>query len=304
MVNPTYVSQASPSEYGAALRLIFAHLAQDQQHTQIKITANEARAGRVSLEGIFVAKRSEKIVGATWCQVLPGHTAAVWPPRLEVDEAQGTLGQLYDAATRYLTTRQVRLAQCLVDTDCSPDAQALREAGFEYAADLLYMVSTRDAFPESRPSRQLEYEPYVPANQQRLASLVQRTYRDTLDCPALDGVRSLQDVLDGYEATGEHDPGRWLYIRTKTADVGCLLLADHPREKQWELIYMGLVPEARGHGWGLEATRYAQWLTGQAQRDRLVLAVDAANRHAVRSYAAAGFTVWDRRSVFMKVFDE
>ena len=33
-------------------------------------------------------------------------------------------------------------------------------------------------------------------------------------------------------------------------DVGVLLLADHPRARHWELMYMGLVPEARGTGLG------------------------------------------------------
>ena len=36
-------------------------------------------------------------------------------------------------------------------------------------------------------------------------------------------------------------------------------------------------------------------------RQRLVLAVDAANEPALRTYAAAGFQAWDRRSVFIRV---
>ena len=42
----------------------------------------------------------------------------------------------------------------------------------------------------------------------------------------------------------------------------------------------------------------------QAERKRLVLAVDAANEPALRMYAAAGFQAWDRRSVFVRVLDE
>ena len=39
-----------------------------------------------------------------------------------------------------------------------------------------------------------------------------------------------------------------------------LLLADHPKARHWELMYMGLVPEVRGRGWGRQIARYAQWL--------------------------------------------
>ena len=73
-------------------------------------------------------------------------------------------------------------------------------------------------------------------------------------------------------------------------DVGCLLIADWPQNDQWELIYMGVVPEARGRGYGVAVVRQAQWLAGCAGRQRLVLAVDTANEPAMRVYAAAGFS--------------
>jgi len=296
------VTQAVASEFEPALRLVFAHLAPDQQRAQISRTMHD----KASLDGVFVAKRAEEIIGATWCHVLPGHTAVVWPPRQAMDEARKMVGWLYDAVCQYMTAKKVRLAQCLVNTDSGPDAEGLRGAGFDYATDLLYMVSSHERFPECPLGCELTYQPYTPADHQRLASLVEQTYQGTLDCPALDGVRSIQDVLMGYQATGEYDPSRWLFIQSQTGDaetgsVGCLLLADHPRDKQWELIYMGLVPEARGRGWGLEATRQAQWQVRQAGRDRLVLAVDATNKYAVRVYAEAGFVTWDRRSVFTKI---
>ena len=64
------------------------------------------------------------------------------------------------------------------------------------------------------------------------------------------------------------------------------------------------MPAARGRGWGLEVVRHAQWLSGQASRNRLILAVDAANEPALRIYAAAGFQSWDQKSVYVLVLDE
>jgi ribosomal protein S18 acetylase RimI-like enzyme len=80
-----------------------------------------------------------------------------------------------------------------------------------------------------------------------------------------------------------------------------LLLADHPDSQQTELVYCGLAPDWRGRGWGLQITRRAQWAARCDSRQRLMLAVDAANRHALAIYAEAGFRAYDRRRVFGKI---
>jgi mycothiol synthase len=82
--------------------------------------------------------------------------------------------------------------------------------------------------------------------------------------------------------------------------VGCLLMTDYPEQGNCELIYMGVVPEARGHRWGVLISRHAQWVTRNAGRQRLVLAVDAANRPAIGMYSAAAFRAWDRRIVYLQ----
>jgi ribosomal protein S18 acetylase RimI-like enzyme len=66
-----------------------------------------------------------------------------------------------------------------------------------------------------------------------------------------------------------------------------------------ELVYLGVIAQARGRGLGYALTRYAQWMTRQAGRGKLVLAVDADNAKALRLYAEAGFQSWDRRSVLV-----
>ncbi len=32
----------------------------------------------------------------------------------------------------------------------------------------------------------------------------------------------------------------------------------------WEIVYLGIMPEVRGHGFGLDATRSAQWFARRA----------------------------------------
>ena len=67
-----------------------------------------------------------------------------------------------------------------------------------------------------------------------------------------------------------------------------------------ELVYMGLVPDARGNGWGRAMVRHAQWLARRRDRSQLVLAVDQKNLPALAMYEAASFVGWDNRSVWMR----
>src|SRR3712207_8951894 len=42
-------------------------------------------------------------------------------------------------------------------------------------------------------------------------------FRSSLDCPALNGVRDMEDVLAGHKASGEFDPALWFLL---SEDVG------------------------------------------------------------------------------------
>jgi len=66
-------------------------------------------------------------------------------------------------------------------------------------------------------------------------------------------------------------------------------------------VYMGVLPEWRGRGWGIEVAQWAQWRARILGRERLVLAVDAENGPALAAYVAAGFGAWDDRSAYICV---
>lgn len=283
------------------LRLVFARAPDDRRDEQIAALLKRGKEEPDLLAGLVEARDHGRLVGATWIQPEPGRTAIAWPPRMADDAASDELAAaLLDAALGAVASQPIRLLQALVATDTDADARRLVAAGFEHLADLLYLVSTSGSFPVSRPPCALTYEAYSAENHQRLARVVLATYAGSRDCPRLDGVRQIDDVLEGYRATGAFDPSRWLLARHAGQDVGCLLLADHAADDQWELVYMGILPEYRGHGWGIEIVRYGQWLTRCAGRQRLVLAVDADNQPAIDVYAAAGFQGWDRRSAFVR----
>jgi mycothiol synthase len=295
------ISAALPREQRAGLELVLAEVPPARRSKHVAQLIEAARGGRIDLAGLLIARRNHEMVGAVWGQSQPGRTASVWPPAV-VDQQADCVSPLLNELIAWLESNDVRVAQSLLTGQAAQQAALLMEHGFAHLADLLYMVCLPGQFPRDPPASDLRIEPAPQKDDRRLAEMIARTYEDTLDCPQLNGVRDLDDVLAGYRACGEFDPARWLIASRGEQDVGCLLLADHPDEDQWELVYAGLVPQERGRGAGAVLTRHAQFLAGQAGRARLVLAVDAANTPAVTTYERAGFVTWDRRSAYLRIF--
>lgn len=296
------IGLAAAEHRGAALELALGSLPKAEREGLLRQAL--ARTGeKAAGEGLFEARRGGRLAGALCSELQPGRTAGLWPPQIAASEAEGEtcLTALIDAALEWLLAKEVRIVQSLLPTDAGRDADRLRAAGFTHPADLLYLVSDASRFPEALADSGLSFDRAADRSDAELAKLVEATYEQTLDCPSLNGVQDCGDVLAGYRATSSFDPSRWFVARHSGQDVGCLLLADIAEANQWLLVYMGLLPAARGRGLGIELVRHAQRLCGQAGRARMVLAVDAENAPAIKIYAAAGFVAWDRRSVWLRV---
>jgi ribosomal protein S18 acetylase RimI-like enzyme len=283
----------------AALAWIFAELS--PQGRAERIGKLRAACANRPVEGLWAAYRGARVVGAVRAHVQPGRTALVTPGCVAPEEPPETARELLSRAVESLPGQGVQVAQAVLETGCGPAADRLLDGGFRHVANVLYLVSLENAFPESAPAEHLEFVPYSQRRHREFAELVERTYEGTLDCVALDAVRAVDDVLAGYRGAGPFDPARWLVARSEGREVGCVLVGEDPAGDPWELVYLGVVPEARGRGHGLALTRHVQWLAREAGRKRIVLAVDVANAPAKRVYAAAGFVGWDRRSVYLRV---
>ena len=285
------------------LNLLLSHVEHHQRTAQIAASLEAERTGKLTMDGMLEARRDQQLVGTAWCYSQAGKTAVVFPAQLIEGEPESTAVALHQTMGEYLTAHRVRLAQGLLDTDSSVLANRLRSDGFRRVTDMLYLVSEVSKFPNLQPPSQLDFTIYKLGDRGKMGGLVESTYSGTLDCPALNGIRDINDVLAGYESTGQFNPANWYFVSQGDKFIGCLLLTDHPAEDQGELVYMGLIPSARGRGWGYQITRFAQWSIRRAGRNRLVLAVDAENGPAINAYSTAGFSAWDRRSVFLKLFE-
>ena len=300
------IKELSAGEQESGMRLALRELEEAQYQVQAEAfceAESSSVPARVRLWGAF---QKGILAGSLLVQVQPGRSALLWPPRLIAGEPRETARHLMDAALQSLAASDLRIIQALLPTDVGEDADVLRIAGFRHFSDLLYLVCLDRDFPTvpmmpGSLASGVEFLAIGSEQEQWIANLVEATYIDTLDCPAVNGLRCIEDVLLGYRATGKHDSQGWLIVRHRGEDIGCLITADYPQHNTRELIYMGLAPAARRQGLGTTIIRHALWLTAQAGQQRLVLAVDAANEPALRMYAAAGFQAWDRKSVFIRV---
>lgn len=298
------VIRCPPELRAAALRLLHAAGDPLQQEGLADAVAAARTGGDSAFDGLFVA--ADQVGGACWVQPTAGRTAVVWPPAPRAPAGR----RLLRSAAQYVDAANIPVAQINVAVRDAFDPAVMTDGGFSQLARLLYLyadvprsyVRAVEHHPPAAGS--YEFLGHADDDPAQLAALVEATYAGTLDCPALDGVRSSGDVLAGYRVQGGYLPQHWYRVKAPGPNgrpIGVLILSSYAATGNWELVYMGVVPQARGQGVGRVIVDFALQAAAQGGAERLVLAVDADNSHAVETYRAAGFIEWDRRVVYARL---
>ncbi|MEX2171167.1 MAG: GNAT family N-acetyltransferase [Pirellulales bacterium] len=301
MSAPTEILVCPPPLRAEAIKLVLRDLTPEQQVATVASTARLPEKSLDGLDALFVAICQRQITAAVWAQPQPGRTATLWPPQFAGESDTDVASELIEAATRRTGESDAAMLQAVIEPTDTFTPNLLLSAGFAHVAKLLYLEWLPKHFERSmRPVPQ--FEPYHSGLRESLKQVIGQTYIGSLDCPKLDHLRSLDDVLEGYQATGDFDPTMWMLVRAEGHDVGALLLAWFAQTQQAELIYMGIVPAARGQGMGAALLSQAQALAIERRAEKLLLAVDAANIPARKLYQRAGFREWSQRNVYMRAF--
>jgi ribosomal protein S18 acetylase RimI-like enzyme len=232
---------------------------------------------------------------------MPGASGILWPPQTIPKNDRYTADQLMRSAGAWLASQGAKLVQSLLLPEESGLARPLEANGFVRITRLCYLrhqLKLPAAFP--RPEDRLVYQCYESSERELFHQTLLRTYEQTLDCPEVSGVRTLEEIIAGHKAQGIHDPRHWWLAVLEGQAVGVLLLAEMPDDKGWDILYLGVVPEARRRGFGQELTRKALHEAKTAEAPQLTLAVDARNRPAWNLYKKLGFEAFDEREVYLK----
>ena len=284
----------------AALDLVFRSLGDELRRTHT--AALLANHGRTSLDGLLVHCTDGVVEAAIFVELQPGCVASFWGPAMadtSMIDRDAAAAVLIEAGRRWAMKQEIELAQTLLTEDTAKLAEVYHAAGFTTRAELDYLVSNVQDTAESAGNGEIQLAACTSADSESLAALIEQTYEGTQDCPELNGVRSMRHVLAGYANAGDSSENHWFFVCQGAETVGVLLMAEHTAQNQAELVYMGIVPAARGRGYGLALTRLAQLKARQLGRTRMILAVDTRNNPALDLYAQAGFFVFDRRTALL-----
>ena len=286
----------------AALELVFATLPEDLRVAHVGSLL--AGSDEKPLDGLLVRGGETSIEAAIFVEPQPGCVASFWGPAFAAESTEkeaDTAAALIAAGRTWAESREIQLAQTLLTGAADRLAGVYCDAGFSIRAELDYLIC--DVRYAERPCEDhgLELVNCTPADREALAAVIDKTYEGTRDCPELNGARDMQHVLDGYAAAGDSAEQHWYLVRRAGETVGVLLLAEHMSQDQAELVYMGVLPSARGCGYGQILTQMAQYQTHVLGHPRIILAVDTRNQPALDHYHGAGFTLFDRRTALLSV---
>src|SRR5438067_2423990 len=77
------------------------------------------------------------------------------------------------------------------------------------ALDLAFQYLRHDLDRIDVSAPRLRWQSYRSADREFFHKTLQFTYDGSLDCPELNGVRTIEEVVAGHIAQGQFDPDRW-----------------------------------------------------------------------------------------------
>ena len=241
------------------------------------------------------------------CLAVPnaGRSAMLFVSHLTDRRREDELAHLLSYAGQRLDSSRVRIAQALLNRLERRSRKAFERAGFFHLADLSYLerkisISKNtgrggDVGMTGEWPRDTSVEAYCETVEDDFKKAIAASYEDTLDCPRLCGLRSLDDVLKGHKSTGEFDPKMWTLVRVRGEPAAVLLLSHFADQDVVELTYLGVGVPFRGMGLGRLLVERAIEMAGKARSSRITLAVDDQNGPAMQLYRRTGFRRIDRR---------
>ncbi len=194
------------------------------------------------------------------------------------------------------------LLQALLLPESRQDIRAFAQAGYEQLAELIFLrLSVRSRpLPPAPPG--IEFCPYTPEMHARFAEAIRGSYVQSLDCPGLEGLRDVEEIIAGHKASGVYRPELWTVALRAGQPAGVILLSDNPAQNSLEVVYMGVSAQCRRRGLGRALLERAVRQAAEAGRAGLSLAVDSNNRPARQLYASMGFVATTRRLAWVRVY--
>jgi mycothiol synthase len=304
MVESVVIEPARAEQLEEAFRLLFRQTTEDERDRRVASALELVERGELQSAGVFVASAGRQLLGAIVCLPVPGASGLVWPPQvLPGPQQRAVEDQLVQRSSDFLRQRGAKLGQALLRADEAELAAPLVRNGYAHVTCLWYLSHRLELTAATLSAADhLEFQPYQPADPGEFHATLLASYEGTRDCPEVNGVRTLDEILEGHRAQGAYDPGRWWLAREGGRAVGVLLCTVVPELGGWDLSYVGVRPEARRRGLGRQLVAKALVEARAADALQLNLTVDARNQPAWNLYRRLGFEPFDQRDVYLALW--
>ena len=243
---------------------------------------------------LFIAIEGHKMIAAALPILSAGRTALLFTSKPTHESHLDVIPRLIEEVCSATAKHDVQLIQSLVDPANEPLQEDYLSCGFRTMAELVYLHALiREPVPFPELPANMFWMNYSAEVHSLFAKAIADSYENSLDCPALNGVRSMRDIIDGHKACGVFDPAHWLLLYEKKSEgdqvLGILLLTSSGNQSEvMELVYLGLSASARGRKLGDLCMQQAMAIAAVSGQQVLSLAVDAKNTPALRVYYRAG----------------
>jgi ribosomal protein S18 acetylase RimI-like enzyme len=300
------VEIAEPQELRAAFCLLFQQSPLGDRQRGVEGALNLLERGELAPDGVLVVRDGDWICGVVLYSLNAGATGQIWPPQALAGYPQEALEDILIAeAVNRLRQGGSKFIQALLTEDDLASVLCLMRGGFAHVSSLLTLshalTIAEDHGGQSTFSPALHYQTYAEADEGLFCQIMERTHEGSLDFPELNGLRTVDEAMDAHRRHGTFHAEQWLLAWRGDMPVGLLLLVEMPDQEDWELSYVGVVPEARKSGVGRELVREAVRRAAQLGTHRLTLTVDTRNTPAWNLYASEGFLPLDEHFVYMLI---
>ena len=296
---PLTVKAKSPSCWADAACELAVQL-QQPYRSQLQTAAKAARRpGKSATFHYLQAQRESRTVGVAWGQHLPGRMGQIQNVILVETETDETGQHLINALDEAFGEQGAFFSMMVLEEFPTRVHQWLEISGYD---SLGHVETCCQPLPTANwpASAAIEFVSGAENKRAKLISVIEATYQQSLDCPKLQELRSTDDLLNGYQGQGFIPTDGWSFVHHDNTTVGCLLMTAFSGENYWELSYLGLIPEARGRGWGAQIVQQACSQATKGGADLLITTVDRANQPAVDIYEQLGFMTVDQNEIYAK----
>jgi ribosomal protein S18 acetylase RimI-like enzyme len=304
MANLIRVESACTEDLGPAFRLIFRHIPDAEREVRVANALDLVQRGELDRGGIKVVRGDPGLAGALISAPVAGAGGIIWPPAVAAPQDREAIeDRLVADALHWLQGQGAKLAQCLLSESEVTMGGSLVRNGFARITDLWYTRHALTGIETRDRAETLTLETYAECDRDDFHQTLLRSYEGTRDCPEVNGIRTIEEVIAGHKNQGTHDPELWWLARVRGTPAGVLLLTEMVEWRGWDLIYLGVVPEQRRRGVGRELTEHALRAGRAAGQRQLTLSVDVRNEPAWKLYHSLGFEAYERRTVFLWIAD-